>query len=166
MSIDPGVEVRRAAAQAWIAGRHFNRAESMLSDPDPGVRGELALGFLAAPSAEALKPLATDPDEMVRGTAFVVHLLRGELTERPSLPPMSREAAAQAVRRAASLPDLHRTAREDANPDHRLAAALALAVLDDEVAHTIARSDPLWTLRDRVGRMLASWRDSRGERAG
>ncbi|MEP6572492.1 MAG: HEAT repeat domain-containing protein [Gemmatimonadota bacterium] len=166
MSIDPGAEVRRAAAQAWIAVRRFDRAESMLADPDPSVRLEIALGFLGAPSAAALSVLALDPDENVRGAAFVVHLLRGEVTERPSLPAMPREAAARAVLRSASVADLRRAARGDANPDHRLAAALALAILDDDVAHVIARSDPLWTLRDRVGQMLASWRDSRGERAG
>ena len=72
---------------------------------------------------------------------------------------MSRPAAATAVRRALPIETLRDMARSDRDAARRLPAALALAVLDDEAAYTVMRSDPVWSVRDRVGRMLAGWRE-------
>ncbi|HXI22152.1 MAG TPA: hypothetical protein VNH46_13750, partial [Gemmatimonadales bacterium] len=56
-----------------------------------------------------------------------------------------------------TLRDIARTERD---PARRLPAALALAVLGDEAAYTVMRTDPLWAIRDRVGRMLAGERET------
>ena len=56
------------------------------------------------------------------------------------------------------LETLRERARAAIDPGQRGAAALALAVLDDEVAYSVVRSDPVGTIRDQVGRMLTGWR--------
>jgi len=160
MSLDPSVAVRRGAVAAWGAAKQFARLASMLGDPDPGVRQDIARAFLGAPDTVALEPLFLDPDEMVRSALFVTRLLRGEWNEPPAAFGISRSAAATAVRHAASVEMLRDVARDEQNPDRRLPAALALAVLGDEAAYTVMRTDPLWTVRDRVGRMLAGWRET------
>lgn len=156
---DPSVPVRRAVVSAWGAARMYHRAGDMLADPDPGVRQEIARTFLDAPDTEALEPLFLDPDEMVRASLFVTRLLRGEWSDPPANFAVSRPAAGTAVRQAISIETLRDLARTDRDAGRRLPAALALAILDDEAAYTVMRSDPVWSVRDRVGRMLAGWRD-------
>jgi hypothetical protein len=107
-----------------------------------------------------LEPLFLDPDEMVRAALFVTRLLRGEWTEPPAASAVSRPAAATAVRRALPIETLRDLARGECEPARRLSAALALAVLGDEAAYTVMRSDPVWSVRDRVGRMLVGWRET------
>jgi hypothetical protein len=132
----------------------------MIADPDPGVRVDIAQAFADAPDATVLEPLFLDPDEMVRAALFVTRVLRGEWSEPPAAFGISRSAAATAVRQAVPLETLRDIARTEQDPERRLRAALALAVLQDEAAYTVMRSDPLWAVRDRVGRMLAGWREN------
>ncbi len=164
LTVDPAVPVRRAAARAWAAARRFDRLAAMLGDPDPGVRQDIAVAFLDAPDTAALEPLFLDPDEMVRAALFATRLLRGEWSETPASFVISRSAAATAIRQAQPVETLREVARDDRDPARRLPAALALAVLGDESAYTVMRADPEWTIRDRVGRMLAGWREPPGSR--
>ncbi len=159
LTTDPSVPVRRAAVQAWGAARYYGQLAAQLGDPDPGVRQDIALAFQDAPDTDALEPLFLDPDEMVRAALFVVRLLRGEWTEPPDNAGISRPAAATMVRRAGPLDALRELARTDQDPARRLPAALALAVLGDEAAYTVLRTDPQWAIRDKVGRLLTRWRD-------
>jgi hypothetical protein len=158
MTIDPAVSVRRASVAAWLGAKRFDRLAAMVHDPDPGVRLEVGLAFHSAPDAGPLEALHNDPDEMVRAAVFICRLLRGEVTEPPSGGRLSRAAAASAVRRTVSLESLRERARTAIDPGQRAAAALALAVLDDEVAYSVVRSDPVVTIREQVGRMLTGWR--------
>lgn len=159
LAADPSVAVRRAALGAWAAARRFDRLAGMLGDPDPTVRMDVALAFRHASETPALDALQRDPDEAVRAAVFVARLLRGESGEAPASYGISRAAAAAAVRRAVQVDELRNTARNERDPQQRAAAALALAVLDDEVAYIVMRTDPLWAIRDRVGRMLNAWRE-------
>lgn len=159
LTADPSVTVRRSAVAAWGAAGNFPRLAGMLGDPDPGVRQDIARAYLDASDTQALEPLFLDPDEMVRAALFATRLLRGEWNEPPASFAVSRSAAATAVRQAMSEETLRDLARADQDPARRLPAALALAVLGDEAAYTVMRSDPLWSVRDRVGRMLAGWRE-------
>jgi hypothetical protein len=120
---------------------------------------DVALAFRHASETPALDALQRDPDEAVRAAVFVARLLRGESGEAPASYGISRAAAAAAVRRAVQVDELRNTARNERDPQQRAAAALALAVLDDEVAYIVMRTDPLWAIRDRVGRMLNAWRE-------
>jgi HEAT repeat protein len=159
MTVDPSVPVRRAAVAVWRAARKYHRLVAMLGDPDPGVRQDVALAHLDAPDTQVLEPLFLDPDEMVRAALFVTRLLRGEWSEPPAASAISRSAAATAVRQAMPADTLRDIARTERDPARRLPAALALAVLGDDTAYTVMRSDPIWAVRDRVGRMLAAWRE-------
>lgn len=159
LATDPDPAVRRAVVLAWRAGRRFDHLDGMLGDPDPGVRQEIARAFLDAPDAAAMAPLDLDPDEMVRAAVLVTRVLRGEWSEVPTAFTVSRPAAATAVRHAGDVEGLRDQARAAQEPERRLAAALALAILGDDAAYTVMRSDPVWSVRDRVGRMLAGWRD-------
>jgi HEAT repeat protein len=159
LTADPSVTIRRAAVLAWGASGNFSRLAGMLGDPDPGVRQDIARAYLDAPDTQALEPLFLDPDESVRAALFATRLLRGEWSEPPATFAVSRPAAAAAIRSAVPEHTLRDLARAERDPARRLPAALALAVLGDEAAYTVMRSDPLWTIRDRVGRMLSSWRE-------
>jgi len=151
---DPAVAVRRRVVAAWAAARRFDRLARMLGDPDPGVRQDLARAFVDAPDTGAVESLFLDPDEMVRASLYVARLLRGEWSEPPESMGVSRPAAAAAVHRAIPTETLRDIARTDQRPEQRLPAALALAVLGDEAAYTVMRTDPVWAVRDRVSRML------------
>ncbi|MGH7701820.1 MAG: HEAT repeat domain-containing protein, partial [Gemmatimonadales bacterium] len=157
LTVDPGVAVRGAAARAWSAAGRFDRVEAMLEDPDPGVRRDLAVGLWKAPAAPMLARLYGDPDETVRAMAFVVRVLRGEEASLPTALRISRASAADAVLRATSVDDLRASARADLDAGRRLAAALALAILNDGSAREIAGSDPHRPLREQVGAMLTAW---------
>jgi hypothetical protein len=88
----------------------------------------------------------------VRAAAYVGRLLQG--TPVPLPPGLDTRTAADAVQAAAHLPALRETARTAPGEDRRLAAALALALLDDEVAHQVARADPVPAIRHRVSGTL------------
>jgi hypothetical protein len=67
------------------------------------------------------------------------------------LPPgLDHAAAAAAVRDAGDLRALREAARTAPGEDRRLAAALALAFLGDQVARDVARTDPVPMIRYRV----------------
>lgn len=160
LAVDPAVPVRQGAVSAWGALRRFDRLAAMLGDPDPAVRRQIARVHLDAPDTAALEPLFLDPDESVRAALFATRLLRGEWSDPPAAYGVSNEAAAVAVREVIAPELLRDIARNDRDAARRQPAALALAVLGDEAAYTVMRTDPIWAVRDRVGRMLAGGQDS------
>jgi HEAT repeat protein len=159
MTVDASVEVRREVVAAWAAAGRYDRLTAMLGDPDPEVRQAIARAFLEAPNTDALAPLALDPDEKVRATLFVTRLLRGEGSEPPAAPRLTRSSAAAAVLEAMPVDALRDMAKSERDQGRRLSAALALAVLGDEAAYSVMRSDPIWAVRDRVARMLSAWQE-------
>jgi HEAT repeat protein len=155
--LDPEISVRRAAAGAALAAERYDLLETMVEDPDAGVRREVALVLgRAAPVQKAglitLDRLTADPDMTVRAGAYVARLTQGIALPFP--PELDAQVAAQAVREGADLPGLRRAARTAASEEARLAAGLALALLQDDVAREVARTDPAPTIRHRVSGAL------------
>ncbi|MDQ3224551.1 MAG: hypothetical protein M3Q75_13945, partial [Gemmatimonadota bacterium] len=131
--------------------------EAMIQDPDAGVRREIALVLsraapLRKPGLTTLDHLAADPDMTVRAAAYVARLVQGIALPFP--PGLDAEVAAQAVQEGADLPGLRQAARTAPSEERRLAAALALALLQDDVAREVARTDPVPSIRHRVGGAL------------
>lgn len=155
--LDPVPAVRREAARVAVAAGQGGLIERLAEDPDPTVRRALALSLATAPELgdRALRPLirlSGDGEMSVRAAAYVGRLLLGTpVTLPPLLDPAS---AAEALRATADMGALRETARTAAAEDHRLAAALALALLQDEVAREVARTDPVPTVRHRVSGAL------------
>ena len=89
----------------------------------------------------------------MRAAAYVARLVQGirPCRFRPGWTP---RIAAQAVREGADLAGLRQTARAAPREERRLAAALALALVQDEVAREVARTDPVPAIRHRVGGAL------------
>jgi hypothetical protein len=157
LTVDPEISVRRGAAGAALASERYDILEAMTQDPDAGVRSEVAivLGRAEAarkPGLATLERLAADPDMAVRAAAYVARLVQG--TALPLPPGLDAQVAAQAVREGADLPVLRQTARAAPSEERRLAAALALALLQDDVAREVARTDPVPAIRHRVGGAL------------
>jgi HEAT repeat protein len=157
LTMDPVVAVRREAAGAAAGAGAWELLGRMAEDPEADVRREvaLALGGAERPSPLALATLARlgDDQEMaVRAAAYVGRLLQG--TPVPLPPGLDPRAAAAAVRNAAHLPALREMARTAPGEDRRLAAALALALLEDDVARHVARTDPVPGIRHRVSGAL------------
>jgi hypothetical protein len=88
----------------------------------------------------------------VRAAAHVARLLQGRPLPLP--PGIDGLVAAQAVCDIADLPALRQIARGATEEDQRLAAALILALLQDDVAREVARTDPAPSIRHRVGGAL------------
>jgi HEAT repeat protein len=157
LTVDPEISVRRAAAGAALAAERYDFLANMAQDPDDSIRREVAriLGR-ATPLKNAglttLDRLAYDPDMTVRAAAYVARLVQG--IPLPFPPGLDTQVAAQAVQEGADLPGLRQAARSAASEERRLAAALALALLQDEVAHEVARTDPVPSIRHRVGGAL------------
>jgi HEAT repeat protein len=157
LSSDPVVSVRRSVAgAAAVAGLH-EILERMTQDPDPSVRREVAIVLgCAAPvrktSQLMLEHLAGDVDMAVRASAYVSRLLQGRPLPLP--PGLDGPVAAQAVWDGADLQALRQTARKAPGEEQRLAAALALALVQDEVAREVAHTDPVPAIRHRVGGAL------------
>ena len=158
LAVDPAVEVRQAAVGAWRAARQFTRLSQMVADPDPGVRQRVARAFLDAPDSEVIEPLFLDPDPEVRAALAATRLVRGEWNDSAAGYGIPRAALQAALRELVPLETLREQA-QDREPERRLAAALCLAVLQDEVAHTVLRTDPRRNIREAVSRMLEAWRD-------
>ncbi|HUR94010.1 MAG TPA: HEAT repeat domain-containing protein [Gemmatimonadales bacterium] len=157
LTLDPVVAVRREAAGAAAGAGAWPLLARMAEDPDAEVRREAALAMAGAPrlpgaALATLAHLADDQEMAVRAAAYVGRLLQG--TPVPLPPGLDPAAAAGAVRTAAELPVLRETARTAAGEDRRLAAALALALLGDDVARDVARSDPIPSIRHRVSGAL------------
>ena len=152
LASDPVVEVRHQAARAAAAANLHVPLTAMADDPDPELRRRLALLLQTVPDGGTLTRLRQDPDDRVRGAATVSAILRGELHGLPD--DVRRAAAAEAVVDAGDLADLRTVARTSPDERHRLAAALALALLDDQVAHEVSEADPVPALRQRVRAVL------------
>jgi len=157
LTLDPEIGVRRSAAAAVAASDRYDLLDSMTQDPDSSVRREVALVLGRAaparkPGLDILERLAADADMSVRAAAYVGRLLQGLALPLP--PELDSQLAAQAVRESADLASLRQIARTAASEQRRLAAALALALLQDEVAREVARTDPEPTIRHRVSGAL------------
>ena len=155
--VDPDISVRGAAVGAVLAAERYDLLELMIQDPEPSVRREVAVVLgravsLRQPGLLILDSLAADPDMTVRAAAYVARLLQGIALAFP--PGLDPQVAAQAVREGADLPTLRQNARTAASEERRLAAGLALALLQDDVAREVARTDPVPSIRHRVGGAL------------
>jgi HEAT repeat protein len=157
LSMDPAVTVRQMVAGAAVAGQQWELLERMLEDPDPEVRKAVALVLARAQrigsrGQASLQRLASDAEMPVRAAAYVGRLLQGVPVPLP--PGLDLHVAAEAVREAADIEALREAARSARAEDRRLAAALALALLHDEVAREVARVDPVPAIRHRVSGTL------------
>jgi HEAT repeat protein len=154
---DPDTSIRRTVAGAALASGRYDLLEAMRQDPDPSVRREIALVLGREETAQTggaaiLEGLDNDTDMSVRAAAYVAHLMRG--TPLPLPPELDSQIAAQAVREGGDLPRLRQTARTSPSEEQRLAAGLALALLQDDVARDVARTDPAPSIRHRVSGAL------------
>jgi hypothetical protein len=154
---DPQSEVRLAAAGAAAAAGRYDLLRRMVLDPEPGVRRQVAVALGKAapvlpPGIAVLERLAADPEMPVRAAAYAARLAQGAPVPLP--PGIEPKVAAEAVRDTLDLGSLRATARTTRSEDGRLAAALALALLQDDVAREIARTDPIPSIRHRVGGAL------------
>ena len=155
--LDPAVGVRRAAVRAAAATRMWSLLGRLAVDPDASVRRETALAVGAArdrieETDAILEELAGDVAMPVRAAAYAARLVQGI-----PIPPPPRVAfgeVAAALRESADLPELRNIARTAADEDRRLAASFALAFLHDQVARDVAQTDPLPSIRHRVGSTL------------
>jgi HEAT repeat protein len=157
LALDPVVGVRKEAAAAAATARRWDLLGGMADDPDQDVRREvaLALGNASRPDRaahETLDRLADDREMAVRAAAYVGRLLQGRPVPFP--PGLDQRAAAGVVVEAALLPALRQTAQTASVEERRLAAALALALVQDDVARQVARTDPVPAIRHRVSGAL------------
>ncbi|HEX7337676.1 MAG TPA: HEAT repeat domain-containing protein [Gemmatimonadales bacterium] len=153
LSNDPVTSVRQTAAAAALAAGRDDVLDQMTHDPDPAVRREVAIVLgRAAPVSRTggsiLERLSGDPDMAVRAAAHVARLLQGKPLPFP--PGLDGPTAAQAALDIADLPALRQTARGARNEEQRLAAALTLALVQDQVAREVAQTDPVPAIRHRV----------------
>jgi HEAT repeat protein len=157
LTADPVVAVRHAATGAAAAAERYDLLEKMTLDPEGGVRRQVAIALgrsapVGKPGLEILERLGLDAEMPVRAAAFVARLLQA--TPVPLPPGIDPKVAAEAVREASDLASLRETARGTAGEERRLAAALALALLQDDVAREVARTDPVPAIRHRVSGAL------------
>jgi HEAT repeat protein len=157
LTLDPAAGVRRTAARAVAAIRSWSLLERLAADPDPSVRREVALAIGATPDganamAAVLDTLAADIAMPVRAAVFAARLLQGMPLSPP--PGIELREVAMAIREHGDLAALRAAARTAPEENRRLAAALALALLQDQVAHEVARTDPFPSIRHRVGGAL------------
>jgi HEAT repeat protein len=157
LTADPAVSVRLTAAGAAAMVQRYDLLQRLTQDPDPSIRREVAivLGRLSPCGADCqtvLQRLETDREMVVRAAAHVARLLQGiPVPLPPGLDPL---VAAEAVRDTSDLESLRGIARSAPAEDRRLAAALALALMQDDVAKDVARSDPAPSIRHRVAGAL------------
>jgi HEAT repeat protein len=157
LSGDPLVRIREAAANAAARAEQYDLLEDMTQDPDVGVRRQVAIALgrsapVGDPAFAILEKLSADSEMAVRAAAYVGRLLQGQPVPLP--PGISPGVAAEAVRETAELSSLRERAQRTRPEEHRLAAALALALLQDEVALEVARTDPVPSIRHRVSGAL------------
>jgi HEAT repeat protein len=157
LTADPVISVRQAAAGAAAAAERYDLLDRMTEDPDPWVRREVANALgRAAPVGRSgllvLERLQADPEMPVRAAAYIARLLQGIPVPLP--PDLDTRVAAETVQNAADIPSLRTIARTAAAEEQRLAAALTLALVQDEVAREVARTDPAPAIRHRVGGAL------------
>jgi hypothetical protein len=157
LTADPVLAVRRVAAGAAVAAERYDLLDRMTQDPEAEVRRGVAVMLgSAAPVGPAgllvLEHLENDSEMPVRAAAHVARLLQGQAVPLP--PGLDPQVTAQAVREGADLGALRSVARTAPSDERRLSAALALAMIQDDVAREVARSDPAPTVRHRVGGAL------------
>jgi HEAT repeat protein len=157
LTLDPEVFVRRGAASAAAVAQRYDLLDAMTHDPDSTVRREVAivLGRTAPvrkPGLDILERLAGDVDMEVRTGAYVARLLQG--IPLPLPPELDSQLGAKALQDMADLANLRQTARTASSEERRLAAALALALLQDDTAREVARTDPAPAVRHRVSGAL------------
>jgi hypothetical protein len=157
ITADPVLSVRGLAAGAAAAAARYELLDRMTQDPAPEVRRQIAVALGQTPMVEpagllVLEHLESDTEMPVRAAAHVARLLQGVPVPFP--PDLDLRLAAEAVRAGAELGGLRTVARTAAFEDRRLAAGLALALIQDEVAREVARSDPAPSVRHRVAGAL------------
>jgi HEAT repeat protein len=157
LTADPMISVRHTAAGAAAATERYDLLDRMTQDPDPGVRRAVAIALgRTAPVGKSgllvLERLQSDPEMSVRAAAYIARLLQGIPVPLP--PGLDARVAAEAVGDAADMPSLRTIARTASAEDQRLAAALTLALIQDDVAREVARTDPAPAIRHRVGGAL------------
>ncbi|HEU4698957.1 MAG TPA: HEAT repeat domain-containing protein [Gemmatimonadales bacterium] len=152
-------EVRRTLAALWAARPELADAaglERLVADPVVAVRREALEAATALRRDDLVAALAEDPDEEMRAAAYVARLLHGDLIARPADVPHHAAASAVAAGAAgARLEELRTAARTAPEPRRRLSAAIALALVDDAVAHEVAAADPVPAIRTEVAAALA-----------
>jgi hypothetical protein len=151
------LSVRRIVVGAVVAAERYELLDRMRQDPEPEVRREIALklGSASPVGSEGLvvlEHLESDSDMAVRAAAHIGRLLQGVPVPLP--PDLDTRVAADAVRQGAELGSLRHVARTAPSEDRRLSAGLALALIQDDVAHEVARSDPAPAVRHRVAGAL------------
>jgi HEAT repeat protein len=154
---DPVVAVRLTSVGAAGAAERYDLLDRMTQDPDPEVRREVASSLsrtarVGPAGLLVLEHLESDPEMAVRATAHVARLIQGVPVPLP--PDLDARMAAEVIREGADLGALRHAARNAPDEDRRLSAALALALVQDEVAREVARSDPAPSVRHRVGGTL------------
>jgi hypothetical protein len=157
LTMDPVISVRIAAAGAAARSERYDLLDRLTQDPDPGVRREVAIALahmapVRKPGLLVLERLEGDSEMPVRAAAHASRLFQGIPVPLP--PGLDPEVAAEAVRDAGSISTLREIARGAPGEERRLAAALALALVQDQVAHEVARTDPAPAIRHRVGGAL------------
>jgi HEAT repeat protein len=157
LAMDPVISVRIATAGAAAMSERYDLLDRMTQDPDPGVRREVAIALahmaqVRKPGLLVLERLGADSEMPVRAAAHASRLFQGIPVPLP--PGLDPGVAAEAVRDAGSISFLREIARGAPGEERRLAAALALALVQDEVAHEVARTDPAPAIRHRVGGAL------------
>jgi HEAT repeat protein len=157
LSADPVLSVRRIAVGALVAAERYELLDRMRQDPEPEVRREIALklgsaGPVGPEGLLVLEHLESDSAMAIRAAAHISRLLQG--VPLPLPPDLDTRVAADAVRQGAELGALRHVARTAASEDRRLSAGLALALIQDEVAREVARSDPAPSVRHRVAGAL------------
>jgi HEAT repeat protein len=156
LSADPVPAVRLAAVSAWGASRRYDRLAQFFEDPEAEVRRRTALELVAAKDGPDPAALLGDVDEGVRAAAWSAQLLRGSRTDLPAN--IGRETAAAALKDAVTAEEMQAAGRTHPDPRRRIAAGIALALMDDPVARDIAQNDPVSEVRDRVTRLLGPTR--------
>jgi HEAT repeat protein len=154
---DPVVAVRLTAVGAAAATQRYDLLDRMTQDPDLEVRREIATTLSRAADVGpaglvVLEHLDSDPEMAVRTAAYAARLIQGEPVPLP--PDLDPRMAADAVRNGADLGALRNAARTAGSEDRRLSAALALALLQDQVAREVSRTDPAPSVRHRVAGAL------------
>jgi HEAT repeat protein len=157
LTADPAISVRLTATSAAAAAQRYDLLERLTQDPDPSIRREVAivlgkLSTLGGGGEVVLQRLEADTEMVVRAAAHVARLLQGIPVPLP--PGLDPIVAAEAVRDTSDLESLRAIARSAPSEDRRLAAALALALIQDDVAKDVARSDPAPSIRHRVAGAL------------
>jgi HEAT repeat protein len=156
LSLDPVASVRVAAIRAWGAARRYDQLQQFFSDPDAEVRRTTALELAGASNGPDPSLLVNDLDDGVRAAAWTAQLLRGQRSELP--PSIGRETVAAALREVVTTEELIHAVRTSPDSHRRAAAGMALAIMDDPVAHEVAKADPAPDVRKLVARLVAALR--------